>query len=236
MPGGPAVSAGGPIIAAVPHRSGTLDDEWAPDARALDLVGDKWTLLIVRDLVAGPAASSSCNACFRHLDRAAAVPAEPDGGRRAPRRASATARSRARRLRADRALRASSSPSSPSCPAGASRGRGDRRGRARRSTSAPSSGPAPGLCIRSDVRGTVELRVDGRSYCLALRPGAVELTEGSPTIDPTRPSVGTEADWSRRSAREPAQRAERLRRSLAARTSCLDAVAPSSARPSIHAA
>lgn len=29
-------------------------DEWAPDARALDLVGDKWTLLIVRDLVAGP--------------------------------------------------------------------------------------------------------------------------------------------------------------------------------------
>ena len=29
-------------------------DEWAPDARALDLVGDKWTLLIVRDLAAGP--------------------------------------------------------------------------------------------------------------------------------------------------------------------------------------
>lgn len=29
-------------------------DQWAPDARALDLVGDKWTLLIVRDLVGGP--------------------------------------------------------------------------------------------------------------------------------------------------------------------------------------
>ncbi|MGI8921961.1 MAG: winged helix-turn-helix transcriptional regulator [Solirubrobacteraceae bacterium] len=29
-------------------------DQWAPDARALDLVGDKWTLLIIRDLVAGP--------------------------------------------------------------------------------------------------------------------------------------------------------------------------------------
>jgi DNA-binding HxlR family transcriptional regulator len=28
--------------------------QWAPDARALDLVGDKWTLLIVRDLVPGP--------------------------------------------------------------------------------------------------------------------------------------------------------------------------------------
>ena len=29
-------------------------DQWAPDARALDLVGDKWTLLMVRDLAAGP--------------------------------------------------------------------------------------------------------------------------------------------------------------------------------------
>jgi DNA-binding HxlR family transcriptional regulator len=29
-------------------------DQWCPDARALDLVGDKWTLLIVRDLAAGP--------------------------------------------------------------------------------------------------------------------------------------------------------------------------------------
>ena len=29
-------------------------NQWAPDARALDLVGDKWTLLIIRDLAAGP--------------------------------------------------------------------------------------------------------------------------------------------------------------------------------------
>lgn len=29
-------------------------DQWAPDARALDIVGDKWTLLIVRDLASGP--------------------------------------------------------------------------------------------------------------------------------------------------------------------------------------
>ena len=29
-------------------------NQWAPDARALDLVGDKWTLLIIRDLVPGP--------------------------------------------------------------------------------------------------------------------------------------------------------------------------------------
>jgi DNA-binding HxlR family transcriptional regulator len=29
-------------------------DQWSPDARALDLIGDKWTLLIVRDLMSGP--------------------------------------------------------------------------------------------------------------------------------------------------------------------------------------
>jgi DNA-binding HxlR family transcriptional regulator len=29
-------------------------DQWSPDSRALDLVGDKWTLLIVRDLMPGP--------------------------------------------------------------------------------------------------------------------------------------------------------------------------------------
>ena len=28
--------------------------QWSPDARALDLVGDKWTLLIIRDLTSGP--------------------------------------------------------------------------------------------------------------------------------------------------------------------------------------
>ncbi len=29
-------------------------DQWSPDARALDLIGDKWTLLIIRDLMPGP--------------------------------------------------------------------------------------------------------------------------------------------------------------------------------------
>ena len=29
-------------------------DQWSPDARALDVMGDKWTLLIVRDLLSGP--------------------------------------------------------------------------------------------------------------------------------------------------------------------------------------
>ena len=39
---------------AVPPPKRHPYDQWSPDARALDLVGDKWTLLIVRDLVAGP--------------------------------------------------------------------------------------------------------------------------------------------------------------------------------------
>lgn len=37
-----------------PPRKRHPYDQWAPDARALDLVGDKWTLLIVRDLSGGP--------------------------------------------------------------------------------------------------------------------------------------------------------------------------------------
>jgi DNA-binding HxlR family transcriptional regulator len=43
-----------PKISSVPPPKRHPYDQWAPDARALDLVGDKWTLLIVRDLVAGP--------------------------------------------------------------------------------------------------------------------------------------------------------------------------------------
>ena len=38
----------------VPPRKRHPYDQWSPDARALDLVGDKWTLLIIRDLAAGP--------------------------------------------------------------------------------------------------------------------------------------------------------------------------------------
>src|SRR4051794_26497350 len=41
-------------ISTIPPPKRHPYDQWAPDARALDLVGDKWTLLIVRDLVAGP--------------------------------------------------------------------------------------------------------------------------------------------------------------------------------------
>src|SRR4051794_22017343 len=42
-----------PIPTAPPPKRHPYD-QWSPDARALDLVGDKWTLLIIRDLAAGP--------------------------------------------------------------------------------------------------------------------------------------------------------------------------------------
>ena len=41
-------------MATIPPPKRHPYNQWAPDARALDLVGDKWTLLIVRDLVGGP--------------------------------------------------------------------------------------------------------------------------------------------------------------------------------------
>ena len=51
---GPAASRSEAVIPAPPPPKRHPYDQWAPDARALDLVGDKWTLLIVRDLAAGP--------------------------------------------------------------------------------------------------------------------------------------------------------------------------------------
>lgn len=41
-------------MAQVPPPKRHPYDQWSPDSRALDLIGDKWTLLIVRDLAAGP--------------------------------------------------------------------------------------------------------------------------------------------------------------------------------------
>jgi len=47
-------SGGTSIIPPAPPPKRHPYDQWSPDARALDLVGDKWTLLIIRDLAAGP--------------------------------------------------------------------------------------------------------------------------------------------------------------------------------------
>jgi DNA-binding HxlR family transcriptional regulator len=43
-----------PYMASTPPPKRHPYAQWSPDARALDLVGDKWTLLIVRDLASGP--------------------------------------------------------------------------------------------------------------------------------------------------------------------------------------
>jgi DNA-binding HxlR family transcriptional regulator len=44
----------GPTIPHVPPPKRHPYDQWSPDSRTLDLVGDKWTLLIIRDLLSGP--------------------------------------------------------------------------------------------------------------------------------------------------------------------------------------
>ena len=41
-------------MAVVPPVKKNPYDQWSPATRALDLVGDKWTLLIIRDLLTGP--------------------------------------------------------------------------------------------------------------------------------------------------------------------------------------
>jgi DNA-binding HxlR family transcriptional regulator len=51
---GPRDPGGVTTLPPVPPPKRHPYDQWAPDARALDLVGDKWTLLIIRDLAAGP--------------------------------------------------------------------------------------------------------------------------------------------------------------------------------------
>ena len=50
----PFTSCRGPAIPPAPPPKRHPYDQWSPDARALDVVGDKWTLLIIRDLAAGP--------------------------------------------------------------------------------------------------------------------------------------------------------------------------------------
>src|SRR5689334_11513079 len=49
----PVPHGGSPIPGTPPPKRHPYD-QWSPDSRALDLVGDKWTLLIIRDLLTGP--------------------------------------------------------------------------------------------------------------------------------------------------------------------------------------
>ena len=127
-------------------------NQWAPDARALDLVGDKWTLLIVRDLAGGPRRfvelqrvlpGISTEQLRSRLNRMVA-----DGlltrqrYREVPPRVDYELTERARDLL----------PVVGACRAGATAGRGARRARARPSTSAPSCAARPASPRRRDAR------------------------------------------------------------------------------------
>ena len=113
-----------PIPAAPPPKRHPYD-QWSPDARALDLVGDKWTLLIIRDLAAGPAPLRRAPArAPGHLDRAAALAPEPHGRRRPAHPPALPRGAAARRLRADRALARADARARRARPAGATTGRG----------------------------------------------------------------------------------------------------------------
>ena len=126
-----------PPIATTPPPKRHPYNQWAPDARALDLVGDKWTLLIVRDLAGGPRRFVELQRVLPgHLHRAAALPAEPDGGRRAAHAPALPRGPAARGLRADRARPRPAArrrrPRPLGLPLGlgpAAPGRGDRRRR-----------------------------------------------------------------------------------------------------------
>lgn len=54
-------------MASIPPPKRHPYDQWSPDARALDLVGDKWTLLVVRDLLRGKRRYGDFAASSEHI-------------------------------------------------------------------------------------------------------------------------------------------------------------------------
>jgi DNA-binding HxlR family transcriptional regulator len=233
---GPAVSAGGPKIPAVPPPKRHPYDQWAPDARALDLVGDKWTLLIVRDLVAGPRRfvelqrvlpGISTEQLRSRLNRMVA-----DG---------LLTRQRYREVppRVDYELTERSRELVPVIAELARWGYNWAWGPPREGEAIDIGAvfrAVPGLCVRPGASGIVELRVDGRSYCLTLRNGATELTEGPPEHAPDATIAGTEADWVAALGPEGLRDALSVGGDMSLADAVLDTIAPAAARPSIHAA
>ena len=233
---GPAASAGGPTIPAVPPPKRHPYDQWAPDARALDLVGDKWTLLIVRDLVAGPRRfvelqrvlpGISTEQLRSRLNRMVA-----DG---------LLTRSRYREVppRVDYELTERSRELVPVIAALARWGYTWAWGPPREGEAVDVGAvfrAVPGLCAGSDASGVVELRVDGRSYCLTLRPGGAGLTAGPPDDAPDATIAGTEADWVAALGPEGLRGALSVTGDVSLAATVLDAIAPAEARPSAHAA
>ena len=177
-------------------------NQWAPDARALDLVGDKWTLLIVRDLAGGPAPLRGAAArAARHLDRAAALAAEPDGRRRPADPPALPRGPAARRLRADRARPRPAARRRRARRAGATAGRGARRARARPSTSARSCAARPGFAARRrHATARVEVVVQRGAGAAHATTCCTSPTARSATSSAARPEAdahvtGTQRAW-----------------------------------------
>ena len=195
MPSGSTEPGRRPEIPAVPPPKRHPYDQWSPDARALDIVGDKWTLLIVRDLVAGPRR-------FVELQRVL------------PGISTEQLRSRLNRMVADGLLTRQRYREVPP--------RVDyeltERSRALVPVIAelarwgyswawtpPREGEAidigaifravPGLLPSEGIEGTVRLRVGARSYALRLGAEPAELTEGSGDEDAAATIAGSEAAW-----------------------------------------
>jgi DNA-binding HxlR family transcriptional regulator len=171
-------------------------DQWAPDARALDLVGDKWTLLIVRDLVGGPRR-------FVELQRVL------------PGISTEQLRSRLNRMVADGLLTRQRYREVPP------RVDYELTERARRlmpvvgalarwgfdwAWTAPRDGEAvdigavlrlaPGL-IAPAVDGRLDCVVDERRYVLTARDGSFAISEHEPDGEPDATVAGAEAAWIR---------------------------------------
>lgn len=224
-------------IPAVPPPKRHPYDQWSPDARALDLVGDKWTLLIVRDLVAGPRR-------FVELQRVL------------PGISTEQLRSRLNRMVADGLLTRQRYREVPP------RVDYELTERARElvpiiaelarwgyawAWGPPREGEAidvgavfrasPGLFASADgPAATVELRVGERAYGLHLGPGRAVLREQAPETAADVVIGGAEADWVAALGPEGARAGLSVSGNGALADLVLDTLGPGGARATIQAA
>jgi DNA-binding HxlR family transcriptional regulator len=217
-------------IPAVPPPKRHPYDQWSPDARALDLVGDKWTLLIIRDLVSGPRR-------FVELQRVL------------PGISTEQLRSRLNRMVADGLLTRQRYREVPP--------RVDYELTERAAELVPviaeltrwgyawAWGPprdgeavdvgavfraAPGLlCGNGSATGLVELRVDDRSFTLEVRPGdrPAVLREAAPERTPETTISGSQAEWIAALGPDGAREQLRISGDASLAATVLDAIGPS---------
>jgi DNA-binding HxlR family transcriptional regulator len=236
LDGGPAAQAGDPAIPGVPPPKRHPYDQWSPDARALDLVGDKWTLLIIRDLIAGPRRfvelqrvlpGISTEQLRSRLNRMVA-----DG---------LLTRQRYREVppRVDYELTDRSRELVPVIGELARWGYAWAWGQPREQEAIDIGAifrAAPGLCVAPPgVEGTVELRVDGRSYSMRVGAGPATLSEEEPqSADAT--IAGTEDEWVLALGPDGSRSALTVSGDERLADVVLDAIRPTTARTAVHAA